>query len=151
MLFLIFVIATTLELMVLIEVGGSIGTGNTILLIILTAFIGSYLLKHQGWSTMAKAQESMARGQTPAVEMLEGVVILISGVLLLTPGFITDTIGLLGLLPFSRRYFIDSVLSKNAERVFSQNNTVFIHKSHPDNNKPSNKKNDTIEGEFWED
>jgi UPF0716 protein FxsA len=91
----------------------------------------------------------MMNGQTPAVEMLEGVVILISGVLLLTPGFITDTIGLLGLLPFSRRYFINKILTKNAAKMFTQKKSIFIRTS-SNNSKKSNKDN-TIEGEFWED
>jgi UPF0716 protein FxsA len=150
MLFPVFVIVTLLEIYVLVSVGESIGGFSTILLVIITALIGSTLLKQQGWSTMAKAQNAMANGQTPAFEMMEGVVILISGVLLLTPGFITDIIGLLGLIPWSRVYFIDRILSKNAEKVFSQNNTVFIHKSHPTKDKKP-KKNDAIEGEFWED
>jgi UPF0716 protein FxsA len=101
---------------------------------------------------MAKAQNAMASGQTPAFEMMEGVVILISGVLLLTPGFITDILGLLGLMPWSRAYFIDRILSKNAEKVFSKNNTVFIHKDQSPERKDKRKdKKDTIEGEFWED
>ena len=150
MLFPVFVIVTLLEIYVLVSVGESIGGFSTILLVIITALIGSALLKQQGWSTMAKAQNAMANGQTPAFEMMEGVVILISGVLLLTPGFITDTLGLLGLMPWSRAYFIDRILSKNAEKVFSQNNTVFIHKSHTTEDKKP-KKNDAIEGEFWED
>jgi len=151
MLFPIFVIMTLLEIYVLVSVGESIGGFSTVLLVVITALIGSTLLKQQGWSTMAKAQESMARGQTPAFEMLEGVVILISGVLLLTPGFITDALGLLGLMPWSRTYFIDQILSKNAEKVFTQKNTIFIHRSSSNPNKPNKDKKDTIEGEFWED
>ena len=151
MLFPIFVIMTLLEIYVLVSVGESIGGFSTVLLVVITALIGSTLLKQQGWSTMVKAQESMARGQTPAFEMLEGVVILISGVLLLTPGFITDALGLLGLMPWSRTYFIDQILSKNAEKVFAQKNTIFIHRSSSNPNKPNKDKKDTIEGEFWED
>ena len=152
MLFPVFVIVTLLEIYVLVSVGESIGGFSTILLVIITALIGSALLKQQGWSTMAKAQNAIANGQTPAFEMMEGVVILISGVLLLTPGFITDTLGLLGLMPWSRAYFIDRILSKNAEKVFSQNNTVFIHKGQSPEKKDKRKdKKDTIEGEFWED
>ena len=152
MLFPVFVIVTLLEIYVLISVGDSIGALSTILLVIITALIGSALLKQQGWSTMAKAQNAIANGKTPAFEMMEGVVILISGVLLLTPGFITDTLGLLGLMPWSRAYFIDRILSKNAEKVFSQNNTVFIHKGQSPEKKDKRKdKKDTIEGEFWED
>jgi len=128
MLFPIFVVVTIAEIAVLISVGEVFGTWPTVLLVIITALIGSTLLKQQGWSTMAKAQQSLAEGRSPAVEMLEGVVILVSGVLLLTPGFLTDGLGLLGLMPWSRLYFINHFLEKNAERVFSKKNSVFINR-----------------------
>ena len=150
MLFAIFAVMTLLEIYVLMTVGDAIGNWQTVLLVIMTALIGSTLLRQQGWSTMAKAQQSIAEGKTPALEMLEGVVILVSGVLLLTPGFITDGLGLLGLMPWTRRYFINHILEKNAERVFSQRNSVFIHRT-KNQEKTSNNKNETIEGEFWED
>ena len=150
MLFPIFVVMTLLEIYVLVTVGQAIGGLSTVLLVILTALIGSTLLRQQGWSTMAKAQQSIAEGKTPALEMLEGVVILVSGVLLLTPGFITDGLGLLGLMPWSRRYFINHILEKNAERVFSQRNSVFINRTKSSESKTANK-DEPIEGEFWED
>ena len=150
MLFLIFVVMTLLEIYVLVTVGQAIGGLSTVLLVIVTALIGSTLLRQQGWSTMAKAQQSIAEGKTPALEMLEGVVILVSGVLLLTPGFITDGLGLLGLMPWSRSYFINHILEKNAELFFNQRNAIFIHRTR-NQEKTSNNKNETIEGEFWED
>ena len=149
MLFPIFVVVTLAEIYVLVSVGQAFGGLSTVLLVIITAFIGSSLLRQQGWSTMAKAQQSMAEGRTPAMEMLEGVVILVSGILLLTPGFLTDGLGLLGLMPWSRHYFISHFLEKNAERVFRSRNSVFIHRS--DSTETKNKKDETIEGEFWED
>jgi len=163
MFFLLFLSMTLLEIWVLRTVSDAITFWPTLALVIITALIGSSLLKHQGWSTMAKAQRSMAQGKAPAFEMMEGVVILISGVMLLTPGFITDTIGLLGLIPLSRRYFINNILEKNAVKVFNRKNTVFIHRTHqplqphqpqphqPQNDKKREKNNDAIEGEFWED
>jgi len=150
MLFPIFVVVTLAEIYVLVTVGQAIGGLSTVLLVIITAFIGSRLLKQQGWSTMAKAQQSIAEGRTPAVEMFEGVVILVSGVLLLTPGFITDILGLLGLMPWSRSYFINHFLEKNAERVFSKKNSAFINRGETSETKKNNK-DETIEGEFWED
>ena len=150
MIFPIFVVVTLAEIYVLVSVGGAIGAWSTILLVIITALIGSTLLKQQGWSIMAKAQQSIAEGRTPALEMLEGVVILVSGVLLLTPGFITDGLGLLGLMTWSRRYFINHFLEKNAERVFSQRNSVFINRTKSSESKTVNK-DEPIEGEFWED
>ena len=150
MIFPIFVVVTLAEIYVLVSVGDAIGAWSTILLVIITALIGSTLLKQQGWSIMAKAQQSIAEGRTPALEMLEGVVILVSGVLLLTPGFITDGLGLLGLMPWSRSYFINHFLEKNAERVFSQRNSVFINRTKSGETKTANK-DEPIEGEFWED
>ena len=149
MLFPIFVVVTLAEIYVLVSVGQAIGGLSTVLLVIITAFIGSSLLRTQGWSTMAKAQQSIAEGRAPAMEMLEGVIIVVSGILLLTPGFLTDTLGLLGLMPWSRAYFINHFLEKNAERVFKSRNSVFIHKS--ESTETKNKKDETIEGEFWED
>ena len=150
MIFPIFVAVTIVEIIVLQAVAGVINWPYTLALVIITAFIGTTLLKQQGWSIMAKAQQSIAEGRTPALEMLEGVVILVSGVLLLTPGFITDGLGLLGLMPWSRRYFINHFLEKNAERVFSKRNSVFIHKSSNQETKTADK-DEPIEGEFWED
>jgi UPF0716 protein FxsA len=149
MLFPIFVVVTLAEIYVLVSVGQAIGGLSTVLLVVITAFIGTSLLRQQGWSTMAKAQQSMAEGRTPAMEMLEGVVILVSGILLLTPGFLTDGLGLLGLMPWSRHYFINHFLEKNAERVFKSRNSVFINRSTTTDSK--SKKDETIEGEFWED
>ena len=149
MLFPIFVVVTLAEIYVLVSVGQAIGGLSTVLLVVITAFIGTSLLRQQGWSTMAKAQQSMAAGRTPAMEMLEGVVILVSGILLLPPGFLTDGLGLLGLMPWSRHYFINHFLEKNAERVFKSRNSVFINRSETTDSK--SKKDETIEGEFWED
>lgn len=149
MIFLFFVLMTLLEITVLISVGQAIGSLSTILLIIATAFIGSRLLKQQGWATMARAQQNISEGQQPTIEILEGVVILISGVLLITPGFITDILGLLGLIPFSRQYFINSFLEKNTEKLFSRT-TTFYSSNSKTNSEKRNSKN-TIEGEYWED
>ncbi|KAA0443645.1 MAG: FxsA family protein [Candidatus Thioglobus sp.] len=146
MLFLFFVITTTLELVVLIEVGSQIGTGNTILLIILTAFAGSFLLKQQGLSTLRKAQQIIMQGENPSFEMLEGVVILVSGILLLTPGFITDSLGLLGLIPWSRKLFLSHFLAKNARRFFTK-----MRPQKPQSQQKIMPDDNTIEGEFWED
>ncbi len=151
MIFSLFVVMTLVEIYVLVTVGEAIGGFSTVLLVVVTALIGSTLLKQQGWSVMAKAQQSIDNDQTPAFEMLEGVVILVSGVLLLTPGFITDAVGLLGLMPWSRGYFIDQFLSKNAQKIFTKKNTVFIHRNRQQNSNQKETKKDTIEGEFWED
>lgn len=149
MIFLLFVFVTLAEIYVLASVGGAIGGFWTVALVILTAFLGSFLLKQQGFATLKKAQNSIQNGQAPSIELLEGVVILVSGVLLLTPGFLTDFVGLLGLLPFSRGALIQYFLLKNANRIFKKT-SVFTHKAST-KNRENNQQNKIIEGEFWED
>lgn len=101
-LFIIFVLVPLIELMLLIEVGGIIGSGWTFIIIIATALIGTKLVKQQGISTWSNIQTEMASGQLPARSLFDGICILISGVLLITPGFITDTIGFLLVTPAFR-------------------------------------------------
>ncbi len=84
-----------LEIIVFIEAGGYLGLWPTVGAVILTAIIGSALLRHQGLSTLARAQENLAAGRLPMTEVFDGLCIVIGGALLLTPGFITDTIGFL--------------------------------------------------------
>lgn len=102
--FVLFLVVPLLELYLLIQVGGEIGALPTILLTLLTAAVGAGLMRHQGLSTLQKAQMNMAQGQVPAVEMFEGVLIFIGGVLLLVPGLMTDALGFLLLLPFFRQW-----------------------------------------------
>ncbi|MDH5544667.1 MAG: FxsA family protein [Gammaproteobacteria bacterium] len=102
-LFLVFLIVPIVEIYLLIKVGGVIGAIPTIGLVVGTAVLGAYLLKYQGLSTFARMQKTLAMGEIPALEVLEGVVLLITGALLLTPGFFTDTLGFLGLIPGLRR------------------------------------------------
>jgi UPF0716 protein FxsA len=111
---LLFIIVPILEIYLFITVGGMIGALSTILIIILTAITGAYLLRAQGIATIQKAQLNLLQGQLPAFELLEGILILIGGVLLLTPGFFTDTIGFIFLIPILRKYIILWWIKKKA-------------------------------------
>lgn len=91
-----------LEIGVFVEVGGLIGLWSTLVLIVGTAIAGAALLRHQGLSTLARARETVARGGMPVQEIADGVCLLIAGALLLTPGFVTDAVGGLLLIPFVR-------------------------------------------------
>jgi UPF0716 protein FxsA len=101
LMFLIIVIPA-LEIGFLILSGRAIGAIPTVLLIILTGVIGAWLAKQQGLETLRKAQQQMQYGEIPGLAIIDGLCILIGGVLLLTPGFITDTVGFLLLIPISR-------------------------------------------------
>ena len=110
---LILVGAPLVELYVLIEVGSEIGALPTILLSIFTAILGAYLVRLQGVSVLTRVQNTLARGEAPALEMLEGAMIMMSGVMLLFPGFITDIFGFLMLVPPLRRKFILAMLRRS--------------------------------------
>lgn len=87
------IIMPVLEISVFIMIGGQIGVLNTVLIILFTAILGSFLLRRQGLGLLAKIQLKMAEGQVPGRDLSHGVMILVAGILLLTPGFVTDAIG----------------------------------------------------------
>jgi len=107
---ILFVGAPLVELYVLIEVGSEIGALPTIALSIFTAVLGGLLVRLQGFSVLFRAQELMARGEAPAIEMMEGAMLLVVGFALLLPGFITDAVGFLLLITPIRRAVIIWVL-----------------------------------------
>lgn len=102
----LFIGVPLIEIYLFIQVGGLIGALPTVLLVIATALLGVSLLRAQGFNTMAKFQQEVATGQLPANTMLEGVALIFGGALLLTPGFLTDAIGFLCLIPFTRQTLI---------------------------------------------
>jgi len=105
-LLLLFIIIPILEMWVLIQVGNRIGAFYTIGLVLLTALIGINLLRQQGLSTLWRAQQRMNSGQIPVLEMVEGLLLAVGGALLLTPGFVTDGIGFVCLLPGLRQVIV---------------------------------------------
>ncbi|MDF1685606.1 MAG: UPF0716 protein FxsA [Parvibaculaceae bacterium] len=102
LLFLLFLCVPLGEIAVFIEVGDWIGLWPTIATVILTALIGTALIRQQGIATLMEAQRKMARNEVPVGEMLHGFFLVIGGILLLIPGFITDGIGFLLLIPAVR-------------------------------------------------
>ncbi|RFU67733.1 FxsA family protein [Bacillus sp. V59.32b] len=108
--FLLIIAMPALEIAVLLLSGQTIGVWPTILLIILTGVIGTYLAKQQGLETIKKAQEQMRYGQLPGDALLDGICVLVGGTLLLTPGFISDLLGLILLLPPTRKVIKPMIL-----------------------------------------
>ena len=102
-LLLLFLLVPLIEIYLLIKIGGVIGAFPTVVLVVLTAGIAPALARHQGLATLQRLQATMARGEAPAIEMIEGVLLLVGAVLLLTPGFLTDLLGFACLIPQTRR------------------------------------------------
>jgi len=113
-LFILFLLVPLIEIYFLIKVGSIIGAGWTVFAVVGTAVLGAGLLRIQGLSTLQRAQLSMSQGEVPAVAMLEGVALAFSGILLLTPGFFTDTLGFILLIPALRQSLIKRIL-KNSQ------------------------------------
>lgn len=99
---LLFIVVPILELYVIIQVGGLIGVWPTLALLLLDAILGSMLLRHQGRGAWRRFNEALAQGRFPGKEVADGLLIVIGGTLLLAPGFLTDIVGLVFLIPPTR-------------------------------------------------
>jgi len=110
LLLLLFILIPLAEIYVLILVGGGIGALPTVSLCILTAALGTLLLRAQGIQTLKRVQDKIDRGELPATDVIEAFILLISGMLLLTPGFITDIIGFFCLVPGPRTRIATAIL-----------------------------------------
>ena len=130
--FLLFIGLPTLEIFLMIKIGGKIGALNTVSLILLTAIIGIYFAKLEGIKTMRSGVMNLYQNKIPIYEMISGASIAIAALLLIIPGFFTDTVGFLLLIPFTRKILI----------------SFFIRKR----NAPTNQENiNTLDGEIIED
>ena len=102
-LFLLLTVLPILELWLLVRVTHGTSLEFTLLLVIATGVLGASLARWQGWRTVQRIQEELARGQLPTDSVLDGVLILVAGIVLVTPGLLTDAAGFLLLTPFCRR------------------------------------------------
>ena len=118
--FLLFIGLPALEIFLMIKIGGKIGALNTISLILLTAIVGIYFAKLEGIKTMRSGFMNLYQDKIPIYEIISGASIAVAALLLIVPGFFTDTVGFLLLIPFTRKILISFLvkkqkLSKNQE------------------------------------
>ena len=111
--FLLFIGVPALEVFIMIKIGGKIGALNTVSLIFFTAIIGIYFARLEGLRTIKAGLTNMYQNKVPVYEMISGASIAIAALLLIIPGFFTDTIGFLLLIPFTRRILIIFFIKKN--------------------------------------
>lgn len=146
-LFIALIVVPILEIYLLFQVGGIIGAGWTILIVIGTAIIGASLLRQQGLATWTRLNKSMAQGQLPPTILVEGIFLLLSGAFLLTPGFFTDGIGFLFLMPPVRKLLAASILRRGVFMAAGMNATYTSQTTQSSSQKHS-VENNVIEGEF---
>ncbi len=126
-----------IEIYLLLEIGSLLGVFTTLIVIVLTAVIGTYLFKKQGFETWRRAQQSFAKGEIPAYEIIEGPILLVGGLFLITPGFFSDLLGAACLIPSIRKQIAQYII---------ENYWVQIQAGNPFNQQV--KQPDAIEGEF---
>ena len=121
--FLLFIGLPTLEIYIMIKMGGKIGAINTVSLIFLTAIIGVYFAKLQGIQTLRSGMINLYQNKIPVYEILSGASIAIASLLLIIPGFFTDFMGFILLIPFTRR-IIFSIALKKSVKENNKKNTI---------------------------
>lgn len=117
------IVVGIVEITVIIQVGQLIGALNTIGLLLLISLLGAWLVKRQGLGVIARIREQRMAGRLPAAEVFDGALILVAGVLLVIPGFVTDALGLLLLVPPIRavaRGFVRRRVMREVEMVRSK-------------------------------
>lgn len=142
----LFIVVPIVEIALFIKVGGVLGAGMTIFLVVLTALIGASLVRSQGIKTLLTVQQRLEQGEMPAQQILEGVMLAITGVLLLTPGFMTDALGMVILLPAPRAMLAKQLMARvqvntmgGGFHMGGAQSGAFDHSSHSGN---------TFEGEY---
>ncbi len=124
--FLIFIGLPTLEIFLMIKIGGEIGALNTISLIFLTAIIGVYYARVQGIQTLRSGLTNLYQNKAPVYELMSGASIAIAAVMLIFPGFLTDTLGFLLLIPFTRNILFRIALKKRENTNETKKNKKII-------------------------
>ena len=119
------ILVPIIEIYLFIKIGSQIGAMKTIILILLTAIIGVYYARHEGLNTLKSGFSQLTKNEIPAYEMVSGAAIAFGALLLIVPGFATDFLGFLIILPITRKFFF--------KKFFKKSNL---------------KKNNFIEGEF---
>lgn len=107
----VFTLFALLDFVILFSVGAQIGLLPTLLLILGTGFLGLHLVRREGLATFQRAQQRLAQGELPSHELLTGAALIFGGALLISPGFLSDTLGFMCLLPTSRQ-FLGKLLSR---------------------------------------
>ena len=117
-LFIAFLAIPLIEIALFIQIGGAIGLGWTLVTVVFTAIVGAMLVRNQGALALGQVKSSFDRMQDPTEPLANGAMILFSGALLLTPGFFTDTIGFLLLIPAVRTSAFHAVKSRMKVQTF---------------------------------
>ena len=138
---ILFIISIPLiEIYLMIKVGGVIGAFNTIFLIFFTAITGVYFARLAGLNTIRSGFNQLIKNEIPIYEIISGAALAFAALLLIIPGFLTDLIGFLLIIPVTRKLFISTISSKLRNKKVNNNKDIIegsIDETQQDNNKDS--------------
>ena len=110
---LLILLVPIIEIYLFIKIGSQIGAFNTISLIFITAIVGFYYAKYEGLNTLKSAIKQIVQNEIPIYEIISGAALAFAALLMILPGFLTDTIGLLIIFPWTRQIFFKKISKKN--------------------------------------
>ena len=122
--FILFIALPALEIFLFIKIGGQVGALNTVALIFLTAIVGVYFAKLQGIQTLKSGMVNLYQNKMPIYEIMSGASIAIAALLLIIPGFLTDLIGFLLLIPLTRRVIFRLLLKNKSQTEVKREDEV---------------------------
>ena len=121
---LLIILIPVIEIYLFIKIGSQIGAFNTISLIFITAIVGIYYAKYEGLNTFKSGFTQLLKNEIPAYELISGAAIAFAALLLIIPGFATDFVGFLLIIPFTRRVLLSQFSKKISKKNVKKNNFI---------------------------
>ena len=129
-----------IEIYLFIKIGSQIGAFNTVLLILTTAVAGVAYARYEGFNTLKSGLSQLVKNQIPMYEIISGATLAFAALLLILPGFATDIIGILLIIPFTRKVILSKFINKNKKKYKSENNKNYIDGDYEDISDDNDKK-----------
>jgi len=129
-----------IEIYLFIKIGSQIGAFNTVLLILTTAVAGVAYARYEGFNTLKSGLSQLVKNQIPMYEIISGATLAFAALLLILPGFATDIIGILLIIPFTRKVMLSKFINKNKKKYESENNKNYIDGDYEDISEDNDKK-----------
>ena len=129
-----------IEIYLFIKIGSQIGAFNTVLLILTTAVAGVAYARYEGFNTLKSGLGQLVKNEIPVYEIISGATLAFAALLLILPGFATDIIGILLIVPFTRKVILSKFINRNKKKYKSENNKNYIDGDYEDINDDNDKK-----------
>ena len=129
-----------IEIYLFIKIGSQIGAFNTVLLILTTAVAGVAYARYEGFNTLKSGLSQLVKNEIPVYEIISGDALAFAALLLILPGFATDMIGILLIIPFTRKVILSKFINKNKKKYKSENNKNYIDGDYEDISDDNDKK-----------